>query len=310
MLSVLDKWEEAKKKLNDYIYLYKIPYEKIAVSFSGGKDSTIVLKLIEEMGLKNKVKVVFFNTMMEYNTIYDFINEKRNEGWIIEETKPALPAPLIYKKFGKPFQSKTTSELLDRLQQHNFDFINDSQKSYEELIRLYPKCKSALDWYKGKNIKINCPQWLFNELSTNGLNFKVANKCCEYLKKKPVYAYHKEHDIKLSIVGIRQAEGGVRAQIYKGCLLYDKTHNNVKYFPLFWFSDEDVEEIIKLKQIKISDAYIKYGLKRTGCVGCPFSRDCNGELEILKQYEPNKYTACINLFKESYDLKNKKRKGE
>ena len=310
MLSVLDKWEEAKRKLNDYIERYKIPYEKICVSFSGGKDSTIVLKLIEEMGLKNKVKVVFFNTMMEYNTIYDFINEKRNEGWIIEETKPALPAPLIYKKFGKPFQSKATSEMLDRLQQHNFDFINDSQKSYEELIELYPKCKSALDWYKGRNIKINCPQWLFNELSTNGLNFKVANKCCEFLKKKPVYAYNKEHDIKLSIEGIRQAEGGARIQIYKGCLFYNKTHDNTKYFPLFWFSDEDVDEIIKIKQIKISDAYTKYGLKRTGCVGCPFSRDCNGELEILKQYEPNKYTACINLFKESYDLKNKKRKGE
>ena len=29
MLSVLDKWEEAKKKLNDYISLYKIPYEKL-----------------------------------------------------------------------------------------------------------------------------------------------------------------------------------------------------------------------------------------------------------------------------------------
>ena len=66
------------------IYLYiRFRMKKIAVSFSGGKDSTIVLKLIEEMELKNKVKVVFFNTMMEYNTIYDFINEKRNEGWII-----------------------------------------------------------------------------------------------------------------------------------------------------------------------------------------------------------------------------------
>ena len=28
MLNVLDKWEEAKRKLNDYISLYKIPYEK------------------------------------------------------------------------------------------------------------------------------------------------------------------------------------------------------------------------------------------------------------------------------------------
>ncbi len=40
------------------------------------------------------------------------------------------------------------------------------------------------------------------------------------------------------------------------------------------------------------------------CFDC--KKDCKKELEILKQYEPNKYAACMNLFKKSYELKDKK----
>lgn len=309
MLNWEDKWEEAKKKLIDLIEYEKLSYNEIACSFSGGKDSTLLL-LLEELGLKNKVKVVFFNTMMEYEAIYKFVNKKREEGWNIEETKPKLPAPLIYKQFGVPFKSKKASEMINRLQRHNFDFKNDSNKQYNELIKKYPKCSAALNWYLGNNIKYNCPKWLRNELSNNGLNFKIANKCCEYLKKKPVYEYNKSNKIKLSIIGIRKAEGGAREEVYKGCVFRDKTHKDIKYFPLFWFTNEDMEQIIKAKNVELCDAYTKYGLNRTGCVGCPFGRDCNKELEIVKQYEPNKYVACVNLFKNSYNLKEKKNKKE
>ncbi len=295
------KWHESKRKLMDLIDTYKIPLNQIAVSFSGGKDSTLLLRLIDECGLKNKVKVVFFNTNMEYEATYRFIELLKSQGWEIQQTQPKLPAPLIYKKYGVPVQSKQTSEFINRLQKHNFDFVNDTFKPIEELRIKYHNCQMALNWLTGQNITINCPKWLKQKLS-QGVDFKIANRCCEFLKKKPVKDFNKEHNIILSIIGVRSAEGGARKYAYKSCMdLKDK--NNMRYYPLLDFSDEEVWDIIKDKQVKLSDCYEVYGLTRTGCVGCPFSKNYKQELEILKKYEPNKYIACINLFKNSYNFK-------
>ena len=302
------KWLESKQKLQDFINHNQIPLDKIAVSFSGGKDSTIVLQMIDELGLKNKIKVVFFNTLMEWNGIYEFVDLKRQQGWIIEETKPELPAPLIYKKFGKPLKSKYASEMIYRLQQKNFDFVNDTYKSYEELTLKYHKCESALKWITGHNLfTMQCPKWLKQALANGEIQFKVANKCCEYLKKKPVAKWNKDNDIQLSILGIRSSENGIRSQIYKSCL-YKNKDNTYKYFPLFHFNDKDIDDIIKLKNIEVSKCYTTYGLERTGCVGCPYAHYYNNELEVLKKYEPNKYVAVMNMFGDVYKIQDKKGK--
>jgi hypothetical protein len=62
---------------------------------------------------------------MEYNAQLKFIDEYRADGWEIIETLPRIPQPLIYKQYGKPLVSKTVSEVLYRLQQHNFNFVDD-----------------------------------------------------------------------------------------------------------------------------------------------------------------------------------------
>ena len=45
----------------------------------------------------------------------------------------------------------------------------------------------------------------------------------------------------------------------------------------------------------------EYGLKRTGCCGCPFSKTLNFENNVLKEYEPKLYKAVMNVFKDSYE---------
>ena len=47
--------------------------------------------------------------------------------------------------------------------------------------------------------------------------------------------------------------------------------------------------------------YEPYGLKRTGCCGCPFGKDYQNELDIVKQFELRMYNGICNIFKDSYE---------
>ena len=77
------------------------------------------------------------------------------------------------------------------------------------------------------------------------------------------------------------------------------------YRPIFWFKDKDKEEYNNIFNIENSKCYTEYGLKRTGCVGCPYSRDCQGELQIVKDNEPKLAKAIENVFKDAYEYTKK-----
>ena len=47
--------------------------------------------------------------------------------------------------------------------------------------------------------------------------------------------------------------------------------------------------------------YTEYGLKRTGCCGCPYGKDNSFELKVLEEHEPKLYKAVSNIFKDSYE---------
>ena len=112
--------------------------------------------------------------------------------------------------------------------------------------------------------------------------------------------YIKDNPVDLHVVGLRKAEGGLRATAYKSCF-----DNNVgtfdNYRPLFWYKDEDKLDYEKSCGIVHSECYTKYGLKRTGCAGCPFGKDFEYELEIIEKYEPKLYKAVNRIFGESYE---------
>jgi hypothetical protein len=50
-----------------------------------------------------------------------------------------------------------------------------------------------------------------------------------------------------------------------------------------------------------SDCYEVWGMKRTGCAGCPFGKNFEGELALAEKYEPKFHKAMLNVFGASYD---------
>lgn len=201
--------------------------------------------------------------------------------------------------------------MISRLQSHNFDWTDGS---YEDLVEKYPDCKGALKWWCNYNDKsnsisvfsINRNKYLKEFMILNPPTFKVSNKCCQYAKKDVAHNFAKDNDIDLRCVGIRKSEGGIRSTSYKSCFS-EYTDKYDEFRPIFWYIDSDKEYYEQHFSVKHSKCYTGYGLKRTGCVGCPYGKDFEKELEIVQKYEPKLYKACMNIFGESYEYTRKYR---
>ena len=83
------------------------------LSFSGGKDSTLLHYLLDMALPNNQIPRVFINTGIEYKMVADFVKEmasKDNRFIIIQPTQPIKP---MLEKHGYPFKSKVIRNPLD-----------------------------------------------------------------------------------------------------------------------------------------------------------------------------------------------------
>lgn len=288
-------------------------HDRVVVSISGGSDSDIVLDMVERNKREGQeIHYVFFDTGIEYQATKDhLVYLEQKYGIKIERIRAEKPIPLCVKEYGVPFLSKIVSQMIMRLQKAGFQWEDEP---FEVLIKRYPKSKSALHWWcsEHKNLDkfvkqydIDYYPFLKEFLMENPPQFKIADKCCLYAKKKVAKQVYKLHSADLDCVGVRKAEGGIRATQYKTCFTQEVGTDHFR--PVFWLTDEDKRFYEQEFGIVHSDCYTKYGLKRTGCVGCPFGRNCVDELKIIEAYEPRLYKAVMNVFGQSYEYTRKYR---
>lgn len=278
-------------------------YKNILCSISGGSDSDVMLDIVWRCDKDNKVTYVWFDTGLEYQATKDhlkYLEEKYNIE--IHPYKAIKPIPSSCKKYGQPFISKQVSEFIQRLQAHNFKWEDED---FDTLMKKYPKCKSALAWWcnakgNGSSFNISRNKYLKEFMVANPPTFKISNKCCKYAKKDVMHKCISESNYDLDIYGVRKAEGGSRATAYKSC--FDETDAGCdNYRPLFWYKDSDKIDYEGAYFVEHSNCYTEYGLKRTGCAGCPFGRDFEYELEVIRKYESKLFKAVNNIFGESYE---------
>lgn len=304
------KMLDTEAKLHSVMEKHKNDNKRVA--YSGGSDSDCMMWLLRKYGYD--VTGVFYDTGLEYQATKDHLNYMREQGFTIEIAKPKHLIPYALKNYGYPFISKNASELLHRLQRNGFKFKEDGNKSYEELIIAYPRAKGALSWWTNHNGPTNKFNIERNRglkeflIENDGLPFNTSVKCCDFTKKDVMRDYSKEHNIDLVITGIRRAEGGRRATKITSCYLPEKYSPYTMYFPLFWWGNDDKARFIKENNIKLSDCYEVYGMSRTGCIGCPFGRKLDEELEILETYEPKLHKIATTIFAKTYDTTKEYRK--
>lgn len=268
------------RKVNDKYDLETNAY----ISFSGGKDSTILHYLIDMALPNNRIPRVFINTGIEYNDIVSFVKElaSKDDRFII--IQPTKPIKQVLEKYGYPFKSKEHSLYLSIYQTKG-----DVSKTYQRYIKP-----------SEKRLSFGCPNALKYQFSKD-FKLKVSNKCCYKLKKEPAKKWANNNNRSIIITGMRKEEGGTRTNI-KGCILTDKNGNLNKFHPLLVVNEDFENWFITKHDIKLCRLYYEpFNFKRTGCKGCPFALDLQEQLTTMELYLPNERKQCEIIWDKVYE---------
>ena len=181
----------------------------------------------------------------------------------------------------------------------------------------FSNAKNAVKWWCNANnindgfdksmFNINHNRYLKEFMIANPPDFKISARCCEWAKKRVSKQFIDDNHIDLMVIGIRRAEGGIRAGIYKNCFTDNQGETADQYRPIFYYSDQDKEAYEKQFDVNHSACYSEYGFTRTGCVGCPFALDLEENLQKTEMFEPKLLKACNTIFGKSYEYTRKYR---
>ena len=306
-------------------------HPKAICSYSGGSDSDILIHMIEQareiLPSLPPVKYVFFNTGLEMKATKDHVKEvAQRYGVEIETVRPKMNIVLATRKYGQPFVSKIMSEGLNGWQKKNiplsivdeYNNAEDKAAKRKELKERYPGCENTINFLCCCNaageprpniqLVINSSKYMLDFIRENPPGFQVSAKCCDYCKKQVAHAVQKDYE--MVITGERRDEGGMRSVPRSGdansTMCFSETATGqYRLRPLYYVSDKDKEWYKETWGIKYSDAYEVYGMKRTGCCGCPISYRATEDLELIRPYEPNLVKAAWNVFGASYLYRQK-----
>lgn len=238
------------------------------VSFSGGKDSTVLLWLTRI--IRPDIDSVFFNTTNEFPEIYKFIKTIKN----LHRVEPEMNLKNVIAKHGFPLISKEQAQ-----------YIREARTTKsEKLLNLRMNGREG----KRSQGKIS-NKWKHLVLAP----FDISEKCCHVLKKRPAIKFEKETGLK-PIIGTMASESSLRKQKYlkTGCNAFDL--NRPASYPMSIFTTEDVWKIIHKYKLPYCSIYDS-GETQTGCVICGFGCHKDNRFRRLRNNHPRHFEIGMSF---------------
>ena len=289
----------------------------VAVSFSGGVDSTVLLDLARR--IYPDIEVIFVNTTMEFPEIIQFAKSFDN----VTVLNPKTNYGRVIKEYGYPVISKEVANYIHRMRHYE-----GCMEDYDKKIHLQP-----IEWLRENFDTIpfpfmKCMLGLSKKTAAEFLEtgilpkskycipkewhylikapFEINDRCCYHLKKAPVKKYCNTTGKKI-IVGTLAEESLMRRQIWlrQGCNAFNA--NEPKSTPLSFWRTQDILEYLRLTKLRYCSLYgdiistdkgLKFsGYQRTGCAGCLFGCHLDREpnrIQMLKITHPQIYNYLFD----------------
>lgn len=253
--------------------------DKVYVSFSGGKDSTVLLHITRQM--YPCLKAMFVDTGLEYPEIKQFVKSFEN----VDIIRPKMMFDKVLEKYGFPIISKEVSECIDQARK----------------ALVGGKYQYRLDKLNGTNKAYSCAKWKF----LLDAPFKISNQCCNVMKKGPSHKYFKDTGRRPLIATLAE-ESRLRTSQYlkQGCNGFENKIPTST--PMAFWTEQDILAYLKEFDVPYASVYGdivfdgKYkttGCERTGCMfcgyGCHLDKGIN-RFQRLKETHPKQYDYIIN----------------
>lgn len=266
---------------------------QVYVSFSGGKDSTVLLDLARR--IYPDIEAVFVDTGLEYPEIRDFVKTFDNVTWL----RPEMQFKEVIKTYGYPVISKEVADCIQgarKGQQYRIDRLNGTLKDKQGNKSLYNQEKYAY--------LLDAP-------------FEISHYCCNVMKKKPAH-YFEKNTGKKAILGTMTGESSLRqsAWLRTGCNAFEG--KRPLSTPMSFWTEQDVLQYLKITNIPYATVYgelvpkskvigqlaidevptalMTTGVNRTGCMFCMFGVHLEQEpnrFQRMKITHPKQYDYCI-----------------
>lgn len=265
---------------------------QVYVSFSGGKDSTVLKHIVDSM--YSDVPAVFVNTGLEYPEIQRFVREVKAGKYDcfnadVDILRPEMRFDEVIRKYGYPVISKEISESV-------YYAKRGADWAAERLAGRNPDgTPSAYKSTKWQYL-VDAP-------------FCISHKCCSVMKKKPAKHYERQTGRK-PILGTMACESRLRQMQWEkvGCNAFDA--GRPRSAPLSFWTEQDVLHYIKefnvpycpvYGEIKmdddLQDQLTTTGCSRTGCMFCMFGVHLEKEpnrFQRMKVTHPKQYAYCMD----------------
>lgn len=251
--------------------------DNFCISFSGGKDSCVLSRLVDEALPNNTIPRLYVNTGIEYNFMVKFVRKLAQSDNRIVIISASVNIKKMLDEQGYPFKSKEHSLKLG---------------AYQSMGKMTP----WLEHYTASNGRFGCPKCLLYQF-TPEFHLKVSDKCCYYLKKKPIQNWQKENNKPWTMTGLMREEGGNRSTV--NCITQKRGVN--KFHPLSVMTKEWEDWYIASRGIELCELYYPpYNFQRTGCKGCPFSLKLQEQLDVMSELLPAEKKQCERIWEPVY----------